>query len=124
MSEFRKSADVQGEEPALHSRRDVLQSAGSAVTLGVLASAFGATLPEGVRADEGASKPQAMTILYPAGDGIKFDPDYYRDHHLKTIMSLYGSTIKRFELRSKFTKPEMGFWNTVKTSIAIEGIFK
>ncbi len=42
----------------------------------------------------------AMTILYPAGDGIKFDPDYYRDHHLKTIMSLYGSSIKRFELRT------------------------
>jgi uncharacterized protein (TIGR02118 family) len=42
----------------------------------------------------------AMTILYPAGDGIKFDADYYRDHHLKLIMQLYGSSIKRFELRT------------------------
>lgn len=41
-----------------------------------------------------------MTILYPAGDGIHFDPDYYRDHHLKLIMRLYGSSIKRFELRT------------------------
>jgi uncharacterized protein (TIGR02118 family) len=101
MSEFRKSTDLQTNGSALHSRRDVLQSAGSAVTLGVLATAFGAALPKGARADDaGAKKPQAMTILYPAGDGIKFDPDYYRDHHLKTIMSLYGSSIKRFELRT------------------------
>ena len=83
-----------------HSRRAVLQSAGSAVTLGVLAGAFGAALPQGVRAEESAKDVHAMTILYPAGDGIKFDPDYYRDHHLKLIMSLYGSSIKRFELRT------------------------
>lgn len=103
---------------AFASRRDVLQSAGSAVTLGMLASAFGAAVPGGVRAAEN-SKPaggakaagginasnaaqagHAMTIVYPAGDHIKFDADYYRDHHLKLIMSLYGSSIKRFELRT------------------------
>ena len=84
----------------LYSRRAVLQSAGSAATLGVLAAAFGAVLPDGVRAEEGAKSVHAMTILYPAGEGIKFDPDYYRDHHLKLIMSLYGSSIKRFELRT------------------------
>src|SRR5580698_7873502 len=105
MSEFRKSADIWTEGPALPTRRDVLQSAGSAVTLGMLAGAFGATLPRGVRADEGAKKPQAMTILYPAGDDIKFDPDYYRDHHLKLIMSLYGKSIQRFELRTVAPMP-------------------
>jgi uncharacterized protein (TIGR02118 family) len=83
-----------------HSRRDVLQSAGSAVTLGVLASAFGATLPAEVKAADSATAVHAMTIVYPSGDGIKFDPDYYRDHHLKLIMKLYGSSIKRFELRT------------------------
>lgn len=87
------------------SRRAVLQSAGSAVTLGVLAAAFGAVLPKGARAAESAEKAHAMTILYPAGDGIKFDPDYYRDHHLKLIMSLYGSSIKRFELRTVPPQP-------------------
>src|SRR5580698_5333243 len=83
-----------------HSRRAVLQSAGSAVTLGMLAGAFGAVLPQGARAAESAKDGHAMTILYPAGEGVKFDPDYYRDHHLKLIMSLYGSSIKRFELRT------------------------
>jgi uncharacterized protein (TIGR02118 family) len=42
----------------------------------------------------------AMTIIYPAGDNIKFDADYYRDHHLKLIMERYGDSIKRFELRA------------------------
>jgi uncharacterized protein (TIGR02118 family) len=82
------------------------------VTLGMLAAAFGAGISKGVRAaarPKDVSRPgissltarsHAMTILYPAGDGIKFDPDYYRDHHLKLIMRLYGSSIKRFELRT------------------------
>jgi uncharacterized protein (TIGR02118 family) len=94
MSESRKT---DREAPATHNRREILQSAGSAVTLGMLASAFGAALPDGGP----MGKPvHAMTIVYPAGDDIKFDPDYYRDHHLKLIMKLYGSSIKRFELRT------------------------
>ena len=97
MSESRRPDDT---TPATHSRRDVLQSAGSAVTLGMLASAFGAALPGGARAADSAKAVHAMTIVYPAGDGIKFDPDYYRDHHLKLIMKLYGKSIKRFELRT------------------------
>lgn len=70
------------------------------VTLGMLAAAFGAALTQGARAADGAKGAHAMTILYPAGDGIRFDPDYYRDHHLKLIMRLYGSSIERFELRT------------------------
>jgi len=89
MSESRKPADA---TPATHTRRDVLQSAGSAVTLGMLgSSAFAA---------DSAKAVHAMTIVYPSGEGIKFDPDYYRDHHLKLIMKLYGKSIRRFELRT------------------------
>lgn len=40
-----------------------------------------------------------LTILYPAGPGITFDADYYRDHHLTLITGLYGGTIERFEMR-------------------------
>jgi uncharacterized protein (TIGR02118 family) len=80
-------------------RRTVLRTAGAAMTYGMLAAAFGAALPRRVQAKGSAEDVHAMTILYPAGEGIKFDPDYYRDHHLKLIMSLYGSSIKRFELR-------------------------
>ena len=70
------------------------------VTLGMLAAAFGAALAKGARATASAQDVHAMTILYPAGEGIHFDPDYYRDHHLKLIMRLYGNSIKRFELRT------------------------
>ena len=81
------------------SRRDLIKGTGAGVTLGMLASAFGALLPEGVDAAQSARGVDCMTIVYPAGEGIKFDADYYRDHHLKTIMRLYGKTISRFELR-------------------------
>ena len=42
---------------------------------------------------------QVFTVLYPKGEGITFNFDYYRDHHLKTIMKLYAGLIDRFELR-------------------------
>jgi uncharacterized protein (TIGR02118 family) len=87
-------------ERLIYTRRTVLQSAGSAATLGMLAGAFGAILPGATRAAASGRDVHAMTILYPAGEGIHFDPDYYRDHHLKLIMRLYGSSIRRFELRT------------------------
>src|SRR6185295_788017 len=88
-----------------YSRRQVLQSGGTAVTFGMLASAFGALLPRGVRAADSAAGLNALTILYPAGEGLKFNADYYRDHHLVTIMKLYGKTIERFELRTVNAPP-------------------
>ncbi|MFO1399640.1 MAG: hypothetical protein U1F30_00265 [Steroidobacteraceae bacterium] len=51
------------------SRREVLQGAGSAVTFGMLASAFGAALPRGVNAKQSAALVDCMTIVYPAGEG-------------------------------------------------------
>jgi uncharacterized protein (TIGR02118 family) len=70
------------------------------VTLGLLAAAFGATLPRGARAADSAKGVNCLTILYPAGEGLHFDADYYRDHHLTLIMKLYTNTIQRFELRT------------------------
>jgi uncharacterized protein (TIGR02118 family) len=84
--------------PAL-SRREVMQGAGATITLGMLAGAFGAVLPKGANAAESAAGVNCMTIVYPAGAGLTFNADYYRDHHLVTIMKLYGKTISRFELR-------------------------
>lgn len=65
----------------------------------MLAATFGAVLPRGVRAADSAKDVNCMTILYPAGQGLKFDADYYRDKHLTMIMRLYGKSIERFELR-------------------------
>jgi uncharacterized protein (TIGR02118 family) len=78
------------------------------ITLGMLASAFGATLPRGVRAADSARGVNCLTIIYPAGDGLHFNADYYRDHHLKTIMKLYTTSIHRFELRTVPAAPAGG----------------
>jgi len=96
---------MSGSSSKRYSRRHVLKSGGTAVTFGMLASAFGALLPRGVRAAESAAGVNALTILYPSGEGLHFDANYYRDHHLVTIMKLYGKTIERFELRTVNAPP-------------------
>jgi uncharacterized protein (TIGR02118 family) len=93
----------------LYTRRAVTHSVGASITLGMLASAFGAVLPKGARAAGSAAGGNCLTILYPAGQGVTFNADYYRDHHLVTIMKLYGKTIDRFELRTVAAAPAPRF---------------
>jgi len=93
------------------------------VTLGMLAAAFGATLPRGVLAADSAKGVNCLTIVYPAGSGVTFNADYYRDHHLKTIMQLYGSSIERFELR-KVAAPQAAYAAAVNIWIANLDAFK
>jgi uncharacterized protein (TIGR02118 family) len=83
-------------------RREVITGA---VSYGMLAAAFGARPAPGFAADASAAGTSCLTILYAAGPGLHFDADYYRDHHLVTIMKLYGSTISRFELRTVNAPP-------------------
>lgn len=43
---------------------------------------------------------KCLTILYPNGEDVRWDVDYYRTGHMPLIMDLYGEeAIKRFELR-------------------------
>jgi uncharacterized protein (TIGR02118 family) len=101
-----------------YSRRDVVKNGGAAVTFGMLATAFGATLPRGVRAADSAAGVNCLTILYPAGEGLHFDADYYRDHHLTLIMKLYTNTISRFELRKVGAAPAAKYAAAVNIWIA------
>jgi uncharacterized protein (TIGR02118 family) len=101
----KKSLQTRGAESGHLSRRSLMKGVGSTVTLGGLASIFGAMLPAGVDAAASAAGVDCMTILYPAGAGVTFDADYYRDHHLVTIMRLYGQSISRFELRKVAATP-------------------
>ena len=87
------------------SRRNALGTAGKMAAGAMLASAFGPRLAWADAAGGVEIGMPAITVIYPAGEGIKFDADYYRDHHLETIKSLYGSTIKRFELRKAVAAP-------------------
>lgn len=39
-----------------------------------------------------------VTILYPNGDGKKFDMDYYANKHMPMVASLLGDSLKLFEI--------------------------
>jgi len=39
-----------------------------------------------------------VTILYPNGDGKKFDMDYYSNKHMPLVASLLGDSLKLFEI--------------------------
>lgn len=39
-----------------------------------------------------------VTILYPNGDGKKFDLDYYSNTHMPMIASLLGDALKLYEI--------------------------
>lgn len=105
MSDIRSSADGNIAAPKGYSRRQAVQGAGAMITLGMLASAFGADMPHGVKAGKSAKGVNCLTILYPGGEGLTFNADYYRDHHLTLIMKLYGNSIQRFELRTVVPAP-------------------
>jgi len=84
-------------------RRTFIKGAGATLTMGALAAQFGALLPRGVLASDKVVGSRCMTVLYQNGPNVTFNFDYYRDHHLTTIMKLYGNSIKRFELRKPVT---------------------
>jgi uncharacterized protein (TIGR02118 family) len=105
MSDIRKDLSSELSEPEALDRRRLIKGAGAAVTFGMLASAFGAVMPRGVRAADSAAGVNCLTILYPAGEGKSFNADYYRDKHLTMIMKLYGNSIQRFELRKVVAAP-------------------
>jgi uncharacterized protein (TIGR02118 family) len=96
---------VQNDAVVDGSRRALIKTAGAGMTLGAIAATFGGVLSRESDAATSSAGMNAMTILYPTGLGITFNADYYRDHHLKTIMKLYGRSIRRFELRRVPTLP-------------------
>ena len=91
----RKEHELSAEE---RDRRSVILGAGKAAAFGAVVAALGTGLAgEAAAAD---SKPvRCMTILYKNGPDVKFDFDYYKNHHMVTIMGMYGKSIQKFELR-------------------------
>jgi uncharacterized protein (TIGR02118 family) len=39
-----------------------------------------------------------VTILYPNGEGKKFDMDYYSTRHMPMVASLFGDSLKLYEI--------------------------
>lgn len=61
---------------------------------------------------------RALTILYPAIPHPRFDASYYRDHHEKLFMDIYGSAVERFELRTVSAPRTRGFIAMINVWIA------
>jgi hypothetical protein len=79
-------------------RRRILQGLGHTAAFSALAAA----LPRAVRAGQAAAAaPQkiCMSMLYPAGEGLSFDADAFRDRHLALLKNAYGPSVERVELR-------------------------
>lgn len=65
------------------------------VLVGLLFGFKQKTLTENTQTKKGMIK---VTILYPNGDGKKFDMDYYTNKHMPMIASLLGDSLKLFEI--------------------------
>lgn len=89
-----------------YSRRDLVAGAGKAATFGAVAAALGACAADEAPAEENLIGSRCMTILYPNGEDVTFDFDYYKNKHLTLIMDLYGSSIRKFELRRGLSAPD------------------
>jgi len=94
------------------SRRVVLRGFGQSVALGTLA----VSLPRHLAAAQAAqgAKPGAapakkticLSMFYPAGEGLKFDGDKFRDQHVPVLKNAYGAGLERVELRVSEPAPE------------------
>jgi uncharacterized protein (TIGR02118 family) len=95
-------------------RRDMLAGAGKFMIFGAASVVLSACGSADTPVDAPADSPDAedvigarcITVLYPNGDDVTFDYDYYRDKHLTLIMDLYGESIRRFELRKGLPGPD------------------
>jgi uncharacterized protein (TIGR02118 family) len=50
---------------------------------------------------------RCLTVLYPYDAADRFDHEYYRDHHMTSLIKLFGhETISRIEVRRGLSSPE------------------
>ena len=73
----------------------IISIAGLVVLIGLLFSFQQKTLTENSQIKKGMIK---VTILYPNGDGKKFDMDYYSNKHMPMVASLLGDSLKLYEI--------------------------
>jgi uncharacterized protein (TIGR02118 family) len=98
-SDSRESGQArEGEEAGpMVNRRAAIIAGGKAAAVGVAGALASPVSP--ARAAESVVGQECMTILYENGDDVRFDFDYYEKTHMPLIMSRYGDSISRFELR-------------------------
>ena len=73
----------------------IISIAGLVVLVGLLFGFHQKTPTENTQVKKGMIK---VTILYPNGDGKKFDMDYYSNKHMPMVASLLGDSLKLLEI--------------------------
>ena len=73
----------------------IISIAGFVVLVGLLFGFQQKTTTEKTQIKKGMIK---VTILYPNGDGKKFDMDYYSTKHMPMVASLLGDSLKLFQI--------------------------
>ncbi|MEQ1677349.1 MAG: EthD family reductase [Chitinophagaceae bacterium] len=73
----------------------IISVAGLVVLAGLLFGFQQKTPAENNQSKKGMIK---VTILYPNGDGKKFDMDYYSNKHMPLVASLLGDSLKLYEI--------------------------
>lgn len=102
------------------SRRTLLKHSAKGATLGALVSALGFAATADMKQHKGIVGSACVTLLYKNGPDVKFDHDYFRDHHIKLVMDRLGSdAISRFEFR----KPLVPQGAAAPTYVAVVNIW-
>jgi uncharacterized protein (TIGR02118 family) len=73
----------------------IISIAGLVVLIGLLCGFLPKTPAQNSQPKKGMIK---VTILYPNGEGKKFDMDYYTHSHMPMVASLLGDSLKLFEI--------------------------
>lgn len=80
-------------------RRRILQGLGHTAFFTGLATALPRVVQAGQAAAAAPPQKVCMSMLYPAGEGLSFDANAFRDRHLALLKNAYGPSVERIELR-------------------------
>lgn len=98
-NERRSEQGKQPEHAPGSTRRDLLSGAGRAAVGATAAVALGGSSRAEAQDGVGSPGQECMTITYRYAPNARFDFEYYEHTHMPLIMSKYGDSISRFELR-------------------------
>lgn len=115
MDEDPKKTDESTEEPTNPGRRDVMTGAIAAALGGVALVSSGGP----AAAVENKEGDHCLTVLFPNKEGGRFDIDYYVNHHIPLVLSLYGDSVRNYEV----FKPVSGMGNNKPPFVAMANIW-
>lgn len=85
-------------------RRQLMK--GAALMSGALAAGGFTVSFNNAEASENMKGDRVLTVLFPNSDDAKFDFDYYLGHHVPLVLSMYGKSIRRYEVLKPVALPD------------------